>query len=87
MLQGRYKTHNTPSALGGLTDGILTTLRVDDKEDRRLVIASIKKAGFRTHDTLKDPVNAKEAALEKAGSSVGIIILYLLDLVVNGEYV
>ncbi|KIJ56871.1 hypothetical protein M422DRAFT_238464 [Sphaerobolus stellatus SS14] len=67
-----YKTHNTPHALGGLTDGLLTSLQVNDKEDRRLVLAAVKKSGFRTQNPLADPATAAAASAEaitKASSS------------------
>lgn len=44
---GSYKTHNTPSALGKLTDLKLAELGVD-KDDRKTVLAAFKKAGFKT---------------------------------------
>lgn len=43
-----YKTHNTPSQLGKLTDGKLKAAGVDDKEVRKLVLAAIRKSGYKT---------------------------------------
>ncbi|KZT74355.1 hypothetical protein DAEQUDRAFT_701623 [Daedalea quercina L-15889] len=43
-----YKTHNTPSQLGQLTDGKLKAAGVDDKEVRKLVLAAIRKSGYKT---------------------------------------
>ncbi|KAH9938184.1 uncharacterized protein B0H18DRAFT_1205469 [Fomitopsis serialis] len=42
-----YKTHNTPSQLGQLTDGKLKAAGVDDKEVRKLVLAAIRKSGYK----------------------------------------
>ncbi|TFY56315.1 hypothetical protein EVJ58_g7720 [Rhodofomes roseus] len=44
---GRYKTHNTPSQLGQLTDGKLKAAGVDDKDVRKLVLAAIRKSGYK----------------------------------------
>ena len=44
----RYKTHNTPSQLGQLTDGKLKAAGVDDKEVRKLVLAAIRKSGYKS---------------------------------------
>ncbi|EJD01102.1 uncharacterized protein FOMMEDRAFT_90098 [Fomitiporia mediterranea MF3/22] len=41
-----YKTHNTPGALGSLTDARLKSLGVDSKEDRKAALAAFKKAGY-----------------------------------------
>lgn len=46
-LPSRYKTHNTPSQLGQLTDGKLKAAGVDDKEVRKLVLAAIRKSGYK----------------------------------------
>lgn len=43
----RYNTHNTPSQLGLLTDGKLKGAGVDDKDVRKLVLAAIRKSGYR----------------------------------------
>ncbi|KAH9951615.1 hypothetical protein B0H21DRAFT_716738 [Amylocystis lapponica] len=43
-----YKTYNTPSALGALTDVQLAGAGLDDKELRKLVLTALRKAGFRT---------------------------------------
>ncbi|TFY64277.1 hypothetical protein EVG20_g5997 [Dentipellis fragilis] len=42
-----YKEFNTPERLGQLTDAKLTSLGVADKEDRKLVLSAIGKAGYR----------------------------------------
>jgi len=42
-----YKTHNTPSLLGQLTDAKLKAAGVDDKETRKLVLAAIRKSGYK----------------------------------------
>ncbi|KAH9844273.1 uncharacterized protein C8Q71DRAFT_793820 [Rhodofomes roseus] len=42
-----YKTHNTPSQLGQLTDGKLKAAGVDDKDVRKLVLAAIRKSGYK----------------------------------------
>ncbi|KAL4241938.1 hypothetical protein ABKN59_000495 [Abortiporus biennis] len=41
-----YKTHNTPSALSQLTDYDLTSAGIPNKEDRKMVLAALKKAGY-----------------------------------------
>ncbi|PCH41074.1 hypothetical protein WOLCODRAFT_162792 [Wolfiporia cocos MD-104 SS10] len=43
-----YKTHGTPSLLAQLTDAKLRAAGVDDKELRKLVLAAIRKAGFKS---------------------------------------
>ncbi|KAF8591593.1 hypothetical protein K439DRAFT_1380652, partial [Ramaria rubella] len=52
-----YKTCNTPAALRRLSDGTLTTLHVEDKEQRKLVLAAVKKAGYRS-PVIKDPASS-----------------------------
>jgi len=42
-----YKEFNTPARLGELTDPKLLSLGISDKEDRRLVLAALKNAGYR----------------------------------------
>ncbi|KAL5527335.1 hypothetical protein ACEPAG_6126 [Sanghuangporus baumii] len=42
-----YKTHNTPSALGNLTDAKLKSLGIESKEDRKAVLAAVRKAGYK----------------------------------------
>lgn len=42
----RFKEINTPSELGKLTDAKLQRLGVESKEDRKLALEAIKKAGF-----------------------------------------
>jgi len=42
-----YKSHNTSAALAQLTDSKLRSEGVDDKEDRKLTLAAIKKAGYK----------------------------------------
>ncbi|KLO08268.1 hypothetical protein SCHPADRAFT_916979 [Schizopora paradoxa] len=54
-----YKTYNTPAALAGLTDGKLSALGVDAKEDRKMVLAAVKKAGYK--------VNVKDGAGNRRG--------------------
>ncbi|KDQ64558.1 hypothetical protein JAAARDRAFT_28202 [Jaapia argillacea MUCL 33604] len=43
-----FKTYNTTDALGRLTDFQLKFAGVEDKEDRKLVLAAIRKAGFKS---------------------------------------
>ena len=43
-----YKEFNTPARLGELTDSKLLSLGVSDKEDRRLVLAALNAAGYRS---------------------------------------
>ncbi|KAL5488105.1 hypothetical protein ACEPAI_6213 [Sanghuangporus weigelae] len=43
-----YKTHNTPSALGNLTDAKLKSLGIESKEDRKAVLAAVRKAGYKS---------------------------------------
>lgn len=47
-LAHRYKTHNTPAALGKLTDLQLKALGVESEKDRKLVLAAFRKAGYKT---------------------------------------
>ncbi|PSS05403.1 hypothetical protein PHLCEN_2v3892 [Hermanssonia centrifuga] len=42
-----YKTCNTPALLAELTDLKLKDIGVDDQEDRKLVLAAIRKAGYK----------------------------------------
>ncbi|KAI0960287.1 hypothetical protein AcW1_004838 [Taiwanofungus camphoratus] len=42
-----YKTYNTPSLLGQLTDLQLKAAGVDDKEVRKLVLAALRKSGYK----------------------------------------
>ncbi|EIM88056.1 uncharacterized protein STEHIDRAFT_167419 [Stereum hirsutum FP-91666 SS1] len=42
-----YKEVNTPNSLGELTDVKLVSLGVSDKEDRKLVLGAVSKAGYR----------------------------------------
>ncbi|ETW84001.1 hypothetical protein HETIRDRAFT_239532, partial [Heterobasidion irregulare TC 32-1] len=42
-----YKQHNTPARLGRLTNLELANLGIADKDDRKLVLAAIAKAGYR----------------------------------------
>ncbi|TDL29570.1 hypothetical protein BD410DRAFT_709803 [Rickenella mellea] len=42
-----YKTCNTPKALAALKDLTLKQFGIDDKEDRKQVLAAVKKAGFK----------------------------------------
>ncbi|KAF8517789.1 hypothetical protein JB92DRAFT_2809579 [Gautieria morchelliformis] len=66
-----YKTCNTPAALGQLTDGTLSALYVADKEHRKLVLAAVKKAGYKAGSTIRDPATAASsaAALTKPSTS------------------
>jgi len=79
-----YKIHNTPSALGGLTDGTLTNLRVEDKEDRRLVLAAVKKAGFRSMSQsgkgVEDPMEKKRVAAERIANASSSSVCYSCDV-------
>ncbi|KAL5530672.1 GLN1 [Sanghuangporus sanghuang] len=43
-----YKTHNTPSALGNLTDAKLKSLGIESKEDRKAALAAFRKAGYKS---------------------------------------
>ncbi|KAI5124919.1 hypothetical protein M0805_007347 [Coniferiporia weirii] len=56
-----YKTHNTPTELGRLTDAQLNAMGVDVKEDRKVALAAFRKAGYK-------PTGA--AALAAGGSLV-----------------
>ncbi|KAI0750715.1 hypothetical protein C8Q80DRAFT_1153578 [Daedaleopsis nitida] len=42
-----YKSHNTPEQLGKLTDYSLESAGVKEKDLRRLVLAAVRKAGFK----------------------------------------
>ena len=43
----RYKTHNTPEQLGSLTDYTLESAGVTEKDLRKLVLAAVRKAGYK----------------------------------------
>ena len=63
-----YKTYNTPGTLAELTDLKLKSAGVDDKEDRKLVLAAIRKAGYKSKPQRK-PLSAETAeALAASGS-------------------
>jgi len=66
-----YKTHGTPEALANLSDVALVSLHVSDKEERKLVLAGIKKAGLqRDRNKLADPVIAAAAAATAIASKL-----------------
>lgn len=64
----RYKTHNTPSELGNLTDEQLRVMGVESKEDRKIALAAFKKAGYKP--AVRDPVGANAVAGPSKLSSV-----------------
>lgn len=76
---GRYKTHGMPEALANLSDVALISLHVGDKEERKLVLAGIKKAGLQRddHNKLADPVMAAAAAATAIASKVTVGCLSL----------
>jgi hypothetical protein len=57
----RYKEYNIPSQLGGLTDSKLAASGLTDKEDRKLVLAAFRKAGY----VYKGKTVTKKEAIEK----------------------
>jgi len=54
-----YPTHNTPAQLAELTPVRLIELKVDDQEQRKYILAAVKKAGY------VKPVQAKVKAKAK----------------------
>ncbi|GJJ07609.1 hypothetical protein Clacol_001812 [Clathrus columnatus] len=66
-MQALYKTHNTPALLATLTDSRLSDLHISEKEQRRLILSAIKKAGFKTEP--KDPAILAASARDLAESS------------------
>ncbi|TFY78759.1 hypothetical protein EWM64_g5250 [Hericium alpestre] len=42
-----YKEYNTPERLGQLTEARLTSLGVSEKEDRKVMLAAVSRAGYR----------------------------------------
>lgn len=67
-MHSRYKTHNTPSELGNLTEEQLRTMGVESKEDRKMALAAFKKAGYKP--AVQDPVSANAVAGPSKLSSV-----------------
>lgn len=67
----RYKTCNTPSALAQLTDVKLIGLGVDGKEDRKLALAALRKAGYATGR--KRRVEEEEGADVAGPSNMGAV--------------
>ena len=55
LIASRYKTHNTPEQLGQLSDLSLESAGINEKDLRKLVLAALRKAGYK----------------QKAGSSAG----------------
>ena len=43
----RYKTHSTPAHLGELSEFTLESAGVDEKDLRKLVLAAVRKAGYK----------------------------------------
>jgi hypothetical protein len=67
--QRRYKMCNTPSALGFLTDARLNELGVKEKDERRLTLAAVRKAGYKDASPRKAIKRVSDA--EAAGSLKG----------------
>ncbi len=72
QLNHRYKTHNTPTSLGQLTDSQLKDLGIESKEDRKLVLAAIHKARYKP--------NADPASAAAAGPSFQVLVYLPLVL-------
>ncbi|OSX60264.1 hypothetical protein POSPLADRAFT_1147841 [Postia placenta MAD-698-R-SB12] len=68
-----YKTHNTPSQLSKLTDSSLKAAGVDDQDTRKLVLAALRKAGYKATPG-KPAAGTSRAAMQGtpggAGSSI-----------------
>jgi hypothetical protein len=71
----RYKKCNTPKALGFLTDAHLDELGVKSKEERKLVLAAVRKAGYKSAPTKKPAKGA-----EQASSSTVVRLLMICQL-------
>lgn len=56
----RYKTCNTSAQLSVLSDFKLKTAGVDDKEERKLVMAAIRKGGYISKATTKAAITDTE---------------------------
>ncbi|KAJ3540256.1 hypothetical protein NM688_g6253 [Phlebia brevispora] len=63
-----YKTYNTPAMLAELTDFKLKAAGVDDKEERKLVMAAVRKAGYKPSAATS---RSKQTTLDDPGSSTG----------------
>lgn len=59
-----YKKHGAPDALALLTDAALAESGVREKEDRRLVLAAVRKAGYKAASASprKRPATSAEGA-------------------------
>lgn len=63
----RYKEVNTPNSLGELTDVKLVSLGVSEKEDRKLVLGAVSKAGYRAK--VVEKVKTEEGRKRKTSGS------------------
>ncbi|KAF9055396.1 hypothetical protein BDZ89DRAFT_1055989 [Hymenopellis radicata] len=64
-----YKTHNTPAQLSSLTDLELTSLGME-KEDRKLILAALKKGGFRSPQQNTGPGPSSDSPLPPVSAAV-----------------
>jgi len=64
----RYKVYNTPTQLQELTDPKLIAVGLSNKEDRKVVLAAFRKAGYVYKGK---PVTTREAIEKNVVSSPG----------------
>ncbi|GJE84210.1 hypothetical protein PsYK624_002860 [Phanerochaete sordida] len=62
-----YKQYNTPASLAELTEFKLRAAGVEDKDDRKLLLAAVRKAGYRS--TPATPSRAAAAARETSADA------------------
>lgn len=60
----RYKQYNTPSALSELNDFKLKAAGLEDKEDRKLTLSAVRKAGYKP-----SPATPKRSALSRSAAA------------------
>jgi hypothetical protein len=87
-----YKEFNTPAMLGQLTELKLKAAGVDDREDRRLSIAALRKAGYigkqkKTTDGSGDIAEASNTDQKSAiaGPSKPSTVQVLVRVQIHGE--
>ena len=79
----RYKTCNTPAHLGELSEFSLESAGVDEKDLRKLVLAAVRKAGYKHKSASGSGGSRTVPSTSKAGSKADVRPLDLAHRYIN----